>query len=614
MTTTQSTPESVPKPRRELWPVFAGLALAPLVFALGAFALLPAAALSLLPKARLRALGLAWVGGGLVCLLASLAGVNPVMYWARETALARLENISGERPTFDDFSASPGSGTLRFSGLKGALSEGAGEYSARELSIELGLGFLGAPRIEAEGLSIAIAPESAGFVQLRKRLNESESGGFSAELSDVRLDVKGAALSAVVHAKKVNVTRNGALEAIAAPDFAEITVNRQMHRIELLGNVRVGKNEKGFSLQCDMPFSHQQYGRGVLQGTLRPDFKELGLRATLDHFEIAPIWARYAQWSEFKGEILGVIDIAGDFDKLTLRSHLTLAELDYFHSTAMEMDRARSFKVPQAEISGDVEILAGGAFAFRALTATSPDCAIATDPAMNARGAVKIVADGVWPDISAQCELTAKGKIEAPLEFTRTGKPLTRYQPNGVQLIELLPSITANVKVKVEELNVRCDSLTGTLKGELEVKLTKRKGEPFASVRAGGELQLSEGQFDFCAAKGSAVGTVVFNPNVPPIEASVRGTLTGKAGEVPLDVEVTGRLSDPGLIFKHVNMRPQDLGKVIATAGADKLSPAERAAWTLKLSLTFGVFAANHQNPFEGQDLGEIFFSFRAGE
>ena len=219
----------------------------------------------------------------------------------------------------------------------------------------------------------------------------------------------------------------------------------------------------------------------------------------------------------------------------------------------------------------------------------------------------------------------SKVSVHGPPKLVKQGKELPfiivspQCPTDGIwddaALLALLDEVSKNYRVDSRRIYLTgLYSLTGTLKGELEVKLTKRKGEPFASVRAGGELQLSEGQFDFCAAKGSAVGTVVFNPNVPPIEASVRGTLTGKAGEVPLDVEVTGRLSDPGLIFKHVNMRPQDLGKVIATAGADKLSPAERAAWTLKLSLTFGVFAANHQNPFEGQDLGEIFFSFRAGE
>jgi hypothetical protein len=417
-----------------------------------------------------------------------------------------------------------------------------------------------------------------------------------------------------VHATRVTVKQEGSLEATGLPDFGEITVNRQMHRIDLHGHVQVGKGEKGFSLLCDVNFSNPKYGRGVLNGTLRPDFEQLGLRATFDHFELAPVWARYAQWSEFTGYIQGVIDIAGSFEKLTLRSHLSLTELDYFHATAMEMDRGRSFKVPKAEIEGDVEILNGGSFAFRALTATSPDCAIATDPAMNARGLVKIVADGVWPDITAQCELTAKGKVEGPLEFTRTGKPLTKYQPNGIQLIELLPSITANVKLKVEALEVRCETLTGTLKGELDVKLIKRKGEPFASVRVGSELALLEGKFELCAARGSAEGAIVFNPNSPPVEAAVRGTLKGKAGEVPLDIEVTGRLRDPGLVFRRVTMRPDELGRVIVTAEDAKLSVAERAARKVKLSVTFGVFASNNDNPFLASELGEIFFNFRAGD
>ncbi len=613
MTTTQSTPESVPKPRRELWPVFAGLALAPLVFALGAFALLPASLLAVLPRTRLRFMGVSWLGGGLLCLLLSIAGANPLMVFAREKALDQMEAIAGARPSYDEFSATTASGTLRFSGLKGEFAGGAGKVSARELSISLGFGLFGKPEIEADGFTLTIKPDAAGYADLRKRMAQGESSAFSAKFSDVRLEVQGSALNAVVHAPKVSVTHDGALEALAAPDFAEITVNRQMHRIDLLGNVRVGNGEKGFSLHCDMPFSHPQYGRGVLQGTLKPDFKELGLRATLDRFEIAPVWARYAQWSEFSGELQGVIDIAGNFDKLTLRSHLTLADLDYFHSTAMEMDRARSFKVPQAEIEGDVEILSGGAFAFRKLTATSPDCAIATGPAMNARGYVHIVADGLWPEISAQCEISAKGKVEGPLEFTRTGKPLTKYQPNGIQLIELLPSLKASVKVKLEDFEVRCDVLTGKLKGELEVTLTKKPGEPFASVRVGGELPFA-GDFELCAAKGSAQGSIVFNPHAPPVEASVRGTLKGKAGNVPLDVEVTGRLSDPGLVFRHVTMRPEDLGRVIATADDARLSIAERAARRLRLSITFGVFASNNDNPFLGSDLGEIFFNFRAGD
>lgn len=609
-TTTQSTP---PKVRAlAFWPkMAAGLALGPLVFLMGAYPLLPAGFLFVWPHGR--KLGAAWLVGSVLCLGLSLAQVNPVMWLAREKALDRLESVTGARPRYAAFSAVPGRGELTFAELSGELAGGAGEFSARSLNIRLGWALLFAPEIEADGLAITIRPQSAGFADLRRRAAESESSAFAATLSDVTLDVRGETVSAVTHASKVNISHDGNVEAIAAPDWCEITVNRQAHKLTLLGAVRIGQEGGRFTLQSDVHFSHPQYGRGVLNGALRPDFQEPGLRATLDTVNIAPLWARYAQWSEFEGQVQGVIDIAGSFDKLTLRSRLSLRSLSYFHSTAMEMDRTRSFTTPEAEITGDVELIGGKDFAFAALKGVSPDCSIATDPAMNARGRISLEVNGVWPDISAQCEVTAKGKVEGPLEFTRTGKPLNKYQPNGIQLIELLPTIKAKVKVTLEDFDVRCDVLNGKLKGDIDVVLNKRGDEPFASVRVSGELPFA-GTFDLCAAKGDAQGAIVFNPHAPPIEAAVRGTLKGAAGEVPLDVEVTGRLRDPGLIFKRVTMRPEELGRVIATAGTERLSPAERAAWRLRMSVTFGVFAANRQNPFEAQDLGEIFFNFRAGD
>ena len=609
-TTTQSTPQEVRF--RALWPqIVAGLAIAPVVWIMGAYPLLPAALCFVWPRAR--KFGAAWFCGSALCVALSVAGLNPVMIAAREAALDRLEKVAGARPHYAEFEATTGSGELVFTDLKGEISGGAGEFSVRSLSIKLGWAMLFTPEVVADGLSITLKPQAPGFAELRRRAAGGEAAAFSATLTNVTFDVRGETVSAVTHASKITVSRDGKLEAVAAPDWCEITVNRQAHKLSLLGAVRVGQEGEKFTLQSDLHFSHPQYGRGVLSGVLRPDFKEAGLRATLDHVSIAPIWARYAQWSEFVGEAQGVIEIAGNFDKLTLRSRIGLHELSYFHSTAMEMDRARSFTTPEGEVSGDVEIIGGKDFAFVALKGTSPDCSIATDPAMNARGRISIEANGVWPDISAQCEIIAKGRVEGPLEFTRTGKPLNKYQPNGIQLIELLPSLKANVKVKLEDFDVRCDVLTGKLKGELDVTLTKTPGEPFASVRVGGELPF-QGSFDLCAARGDAQGSIVFNPHAPAVEAAVRGTLKGKAGETPLDVEVTGRLRDPGLIFKRVTMRPEDLGRLIATAGLEKLGATERAAWTLRLSVTFGVFAANRQNPFEAQDLGEIFFSFRAGD
>lgn len=609
-TTTQSAPQTVRGPRR-LLPLAGGLSLAPLVFLAGAYPLLPAALCAVLPRAR--RLGAAWLAGGALCLAFSAAGLNPVMIAAREAALNRIEAITGARPQYAACEAVTANGELAFTEFKGELTGGAGEFAVRSLTIKLGFALLFTPEIAADGLSITLKPQAPGFAELRQRAADGDSAAFEASLTDVTLRVEGETLSAVTHAAKIAISQNDALEAMAAPDWCEITVNRQTHRLALLGPIRVGTSEAGFALKCDTHFSHSQYGRGVLSGTLGRDFAQPGLRATIDSLEIAPLWARYAQWSEFVGEAQGVIDIAGDFDKLTLRSRISLSGLSYFHSTAMEMDRRRCFTAPEGEVSGDIEILGGSQFNFVALKGRSPDCSIATDPAMNARGKISIEANGIWPDISAQCEIVAKGKVEGPLEFTRTGKPLNKYQPNGIQLIELLPSLKASVKVKLEDFDVRCDVLTGKLKGEIDVTLTKKPGEPFASVRVSGELPFT-GTFDLCAAKGDAQGAIVFNPHVPPVEAAVRGSLKGKAGETPLDVEVTGRLRDPGLIFKRVTMRPEDLGRVITTAGLDKLGATERAAWALRLSITFGVFAANRQNPFEAQDLGEIFFSFRAGD
>lgn len=609
-TTTQSTPQEVRF--RALWPqIIAGLAIAPVVWFMGAYPLLPAALCFVWPRAR--QFGAAWLAASALCLGVSMAGFNPVMRFAREAVLDRMAEITGERPHYNQYSYTTATGTIQLGPIKGELPGDAGGYGCSSFNVKLGFCLLGTPEIEIDDVQLVVRPQSAGFAELRKRAAGGEAAAFSATLTNVTFDVRGETVSAVTHASKITVSRDGKLEAVAAPDWCEITVNRQAHKLSLLGAVRVGQEGEKFTLQSDLHFSHPQYGRGVLSGVLRPDFKEAGLRATLDHVSIAPIWARYAQWSEFVGEAQGVIEIAGNFDKLTLRSRIGLHELSYFHSTAMEMDRARSFTTPEGEVSGDVEIIGGKDFAFVALKGTSPDCSIATDPAMNARGSISIEANGVWPDISAQCEIIAKGRVEGPLEFTRTGKPLNKYQPNGIQLIELLPSLKANVKVKLEDFDVHCDVLTGKLKGELDVTLTKTSGEPFASVRVGGELPF-QGSFDLCAARGDAQGSIVFNPHAPAVEAAVRGTLKGKAGETPLDVEVTGRLRDPGLIFKRVTMRPEDLGRLIATAGLEKLGATERAAWTLRMSVTFGVFAANRQNPFEAQDLGEIFFSFRAGD
>jgi len=613
--TTTATPSQAPASRR-LWGPALGALASLTVFSLGAYVLVLPALLVALRRAR--GFGFAFLLGGLTCLALSALGHNPLLMLARERALDQIEVALGARPEYADFKGSAVTGELQFSGVTCEIPDVGGRLTVEsfEVSVLPGLLWPGPPRVWARGVSVELAPDGQGLRRWAERLELHPGRAFEAELSNVTLAIEGPMVSARAFAPKVTARGDGEQARLQAqPQWIELTVNRRAHALSLLGSVEISRQSAGFGLHCNLHFLHEQAGRGVIRGDLTPEFREEGLRITLDHAQLAPIWDRYATWSQFSGEGQGVIDVAGDFTRLRLRPRLTLSGLDYFHTTAMKLDRSRRFSVPQAEITGELHVLSGRDFEFIAIRGVIPDCPLATDPVLNARGALDLTVNGVWPALSGSVQATLReGNVLAPLEFTRTGRPLSDLEPNSIPLIELLPSFNLTLQLKVEKLDVACKPLTGKLAGELTGSLIKKSDEPFVSVRLAGELALAEGRFDFCEARGEAEGKLVFSPLAPPREASLRGHLKGKARETPLNIEVTGRLSAPGLIFKQVAMRPDDLGRVIAGLDNPDVSAAQRVERVADITRMCGVVAATRGNPFEMAGLGEIFLDFRAGD
>lgn len=613
--TTTATSSQTPAGRR-LWGPALGAAASLSVFSLGAYVLLVPALLVALRRAR--GFGLVFLLGGLMCLTLSSLGHNPLLTLARERALDQLEDALGARPEYAGFEGSAVAGELKFSGVACEIPDvrGALTLDTLEVSVLPGLLWPAAPRVKARGMNLRVAPDGQGLRRWSERLDQHPGRTFEAELSDVTLAVEGPMLSARAFAPKVSARGAGGQTRLQAqPQWLELTVNRRSHPLVLLGSVEVSRQSAGFGLHCNLHFLHEQAGRGMIRGDLTPQFTEEGLRITIDRAQLAPIWDRYATWSQFSGEAQGIIDVAGDFSRLRLRPRLTLSALDYFHTTAMKLDRARRFAVPQAEITGELHVISGSDFEFVAIRGVMPDCPLATDPALKARGALDITVNGIWPELRGGVQATLReGLVLAPLEFTRTGRPLSDLEPNSIPLLELLPSFSLALQMKVEKLAVDCKPLTGSLAGELTGTLIKKSGEPFVSVRLAGELGLSDGRFDFCEAQGEAGGKLVFSPLAPPREASLRGRLKGKARETALDIEVTGRLSAPGLIFRQVTMRPDDLGRLIAGLDHPDVSAARRAERIADITRMCGVVAATRGNPFEMAGLGEIFLDFRAGD
>ena len=594
-----------------------GLALSLVTFALGAYVMLPTLPLLFLGARPARRFGRGLLLGSLGCLLLSGLGLNPVIRLARETALDRIEQALGSRPTFSDFSGSAVAGRLQFSGISCAIPDVGGHLSLEDLEIQTGPAFWpwSTTTIRARGLRVDIEPQGDGLSRWAKRISGQNQTPFEAEVVEATLRVNGPQISAQAHANKAIATSSSeGMQLVAAPDLFDLTVNKATHSMLVLGNVTISRSASGFGLHCDLRFAHEQIGHGLARGELRPDFKEPGLVLTLDDFNIEPIHARYAQWSEFKGKGRGVIAVAGNFDELVLKHHISLTDLEYFHTTAMKLDRSRRFCAALAEIEGELAVLGGSEFEFRKVVVSSGDCTLATDPAMNARGPVRIEANGRWPNIEGHVDVTVReGNVVGPLEFTRTGRSLKEYEPNCVPLVELLPAFSMTLALKVEKVGLSCDPLTGTLSGDLTGTLNKKAGESYVSVRLQGELPLSNGHFDFCAASGSAEGKLIFSPLVPPRETSLRGKLSGKAGETALEIEVTGSLSGPGLIFKRVTMKPESLGRMIFNGGKDLPAALEMERMAI-VSRMCGIHAATQRNPFEVSSLGEIFFDFRPGD
>jgi hypothetical protein len=184
-------------------------------------------------------------------------------------------------------------------------------------------------------------------------------------------------------------------------------------------------------------------------------------------------------------------------------------------------------------------------------------------------------------------------------------------QPNIVQLAEQFPYLELDWKVEVKRLSVQCEPLVGTLQGNIEGKLSKTPESGQAGLRASGKLSLTDGAFTFCGASGGVSGTIELNPNAPTFEATIRGALTGSVGEMPLQAEIAGSLSHPGLAFTGVTMAPEQLGQRIATWSAEPLDSATRRRRNDAIIALCGPTAAMNSNPFVASRGGKVSFGFK---
>lgn len=602
-------------PRRGLGDLtlLAGVVLGSLGFVLGGFAAL--VAVPGIFFSRLRAPALACFCTTVLCAGLSMFGINPWGSFIRNAALDELEAALGARPGYTAARFNPAAGTLRFDNLDVDLPGLGGNARVVSVTIEGGPGMLpgmGSRRISARGLRIVVDGRS-DFERFLGGLPQT-GPDTEVDLETIELLVQGPQVDAAVLISSARgTTSTGNFEVHVAPRQLDLTLWQQTHSLQVRGAATFARQGGRSKVALDLKVADQDVLSLYAHGTLQPDPGAGGLQITVDYIDLQQLWARYRKIDVWAGTVRGNVFVSGSLSELRLDMELSLAELSYFHRAVMALDESRAFLMPAADLNGRIRMRDGESFTLEGLLLVAPECSLCTGPYTQASGEGILRLDGTFPALQGTLAATVRrGTLSRPITWSPAALyGLPDMQPNLVQVAEQFTYLDLDFGIEIDRLDVACEPLTGWLAGELSGNLRKVPGRKDARLSVGGNLDLKDGRFAFCAAAGEVAGTIEFNPNIPSYEAGIRGTLKGVVSSTTLSADITGRLSHPGLAFTGVLIPPDDLGRLIALHADGSIDAAEKGRRTESITRLCGPAAAIANNPFLAQRGGRVSFSFR---
>jgi hypothetical protein len=345
---------------------------------------------------------------------------------------------------------------------------------------------------------------------------------------------------------------------------------------------------------------------GEFHALVRGSFgdEQAGLQVTVDFINLHSFWSKYRVIDEHWGKARGTASISGNWNKANLTWDAELDDWGYYHKTAMEFDEDNAFIFQQANCLGsyafgrDVE----EELVLRLQAAGS----LTTGKHFNAIGGGRLDLYLQRGTTRAEVNMDViQGEINKPISWSGASKGLKDLTPNVVLLLEELPAMDVSWTANIEGLELKCEPLSGSLKGSLSGTLVRKEGLKSSIIRADGKLTLSDGIFSFLGSSGTVEGKINFKPDTSMHNADLNGNLSGMVGETPLNARIRGLLSRPGLFFSGIRMSPQALGRAIYDSG--EFLEAVRSAKTTQL---FGPTAAMQKNPFMAKTSGRVFFQF----
>lgn len=612
MDTTQSEAGAHPGKSRQ---AAAGAVLALGAFLFGGFMALPAL-IAVLPRMRRYwPFALALFLGVLGVRGLTLLGVNPVLAWARLRALDRLEHSLGGKVSYDAFHGDATLGQLNFEGLRVELPEVSGELTLESVRIDTGLFLLLGGTYSVSGRNVSVRLDASDG-KLESFLGRRDApAGVSTELQieGGRLEVFGSPTSAVFTLTHLggSVTEDG-WKLNVGLSHAELTLLDRTHDIVVYGGLSLGEQGEGLVVKSDLRAVDQEAGFGILRGELQPGGAS-SMTCVIDRLELNPLWARYRKVDSCAGMLRGRVLIAGDLNRLAFGLDCEVQEFSYYHFTAMSLDPTHSFKLPNARLSGTLVLLDGEQWDFQQLKVEADQATLATGNSMSAQGSGALVLSGRYPELGGVLEATVEsGLIREPISWSPTHpRGLDSVQPNIVTVAEQFQQLELDWKVEVRQLTVDCEPLTGTLAGGLQGRFQKQPGVRVGTLRAGGELALSDGRVRCLGLDAPLEATLAFNPNAPTSRAALRGRLSTELGGTPINCELTGDLQRPVFVFTGANLSPEALGRKIYRYSPVELTPAEQLARREQCTRIFGPAAAVEENPFVAKAAGKVAFTVK---
>ena len=603
------------RPHSKPWPAAVGLVFAPLTFLFGALVALLVLPFVLPPMRRWRSFAVGLFAGVVVVRCLMFMGVNPVLSYAQNEAISRLESSLGADVSYSAADGDVINGQLRFENVKANIPELQGGVEMQQLTVDAGWFLLHRP----DGLSVTGRGFQVRLDADEGRLEEwleDRKPSFDEQVAfDFREGVIEAAGGVGARFELDRARGEAAGEAWVlhlAMRRAAITFKERTHTLDVYGGLSVGDSGDGLRIETDLRAVEPELGGGIMRGSLRPG-TDTHIGCTIDSLNLQPLWARYRKVDEYGGSAVGQVQISGELGRLVLDFRLTVLDYSYFHTTAMGLKRDQSFALPKASLTGQIVLIDGREIEFKDVTLTTEDATLATGPRINARGSGMVVLNGRFPKLSGRLEAVVEGgELNQDITWSREQtESLRDIAPNLILVGEQFGSLDMDWVVEVKQLSVNARPLTGSMTGTLSGTFEKEPGVRVGKLRAQGELSMQNGKVNCLGLTGDFSGTLTFNPTAPTRHASLRGQITGSLGDTEIDCEVTGEISKPGFIFSGMTMSPEALGRKLFQYSAEPLSEAELIERRGECSRVFGAYAASRQNPFEARSTGKVFFGFK---